>query len=734
MPEAPQLSPQLAQEVQQLARALMTATRSWTLYPPAHPTVGQSVVRLEEVVRRSVSSAVFSIGIAPDTLIIEGALADASQGGIAEAAALLHDHDLLRLTFVGDVPAEALRRLLKILSTDPNEVRRRGGPASIWGAEGHSSIVIEQVDYQKVLAREKTDAPEAARRDDIWHSIVADIGSPRAVFDERAQRRLLEIAGSPVDIGAMATAVMAPKCAPDGSPMITTQAAMVLAAFRHLTNIVGVMAPERLPEVMGNLASAATQLDARVVMQVMQTEEHAGDRLAVVHGMAAAFDDAKVAQLLATSLALDGQASDRLATIFNTIAPDEDRKRRVLSLTRNLLSETDFGRASQFERLWTSMEELLITYNEKPFMSEAYRTSLDGMGGRAERMATLDLPPELPEWVETLGQENVRKLSVALLIDLLTLERDEARATDIAADMEALAEDLLMGGAYDDGATVARALAVRGAANGLVGRDACRRSLDRLGESLAMRETAALVGDVDEPAWSAIRSVVVTIGPSTIEALRPLIAVEQETAGSRRATEVVLGFGVAAVSRLGALVGDPRWFVQRTGAELLGRIAAPEAVSLLQPLLRKSDPRVARAAVIALCNIDDPAAARAVHTVLRAATGTLRDAVIDALVADQDPRVVPMLSRILQESEPMTKDHEVVLGTIAAIGRVGGDGALPAVTAIMRRRGWLGRKKLRALKEASVATLRRIGTPASAAVLADAARTGDRMLRRIAAH
>ena len=97
--------------------------------------------------------------------------------------------------------------------------------------------------------------------------------------------------------------------------------------------------------------------------------------------MAAAFDDVKVAQLLATALALDGQASDRLATIFNTIAPDEDRKRRVLTLTRNMLSETDFGRAGQFQVLWTSMEELLVSYNDKPFVSEAYRSALDGVGG-----------------------------------------------------------------------------------------------------------------------------------------------------------------------------------------------------------------------------------------------------------------------------------------------------------------------------------------------------------------
>jgi hypothetical protein len=145
-----------------------------------------------------------------------------------------------------------------------------------------------------------------------------------------------------------------------------------------------------------------------------------------VRRLAATFDDAQVARLLATAMALDGHASDRLATIFNTIAPDEDRKRRVLGLARNLLSETDFGKSPQFKTLWASAEELLIDYNEKPFVSDMYRASLDGVTGQAERMAAVDLPPEMPEWGR-LGQDNIRSLSVTLLIDLLTLEQDETR-------------------------------------------------------------------------------------------------------------------------------------------------------------------------------------------------------------------------------------------------------------------------------------------------------------------
>ena len=735
MSQVSPLSPDLARGVLLLARALAAAVRNWTLYPPEHPTIAQSIARLADAIRETAQGSIFSLGITPDTLLVEGVAADRGQSAVAETAALLHDRDLLRITFVSDVPPDALRTLLRILTIDPAERRNRGGPAQMWAAEGHPSIALEQVDYRKVLERERADdAPEPARRDDLWRSIVLSIAAgQKTAFDERAQQRLLAIAGSPADIGDLATAVMAPKCALDGSPMVTSQAAIVLAAFRHLASIVSVMSPDRMPEVMDNLATAAAQLHPHVVMQLLQSHEGPDEPVAVVRGIAAAFDDVKVAQLLATALALDGTASDRLATIFNTIAPDEERKRRVLTLTRTLLHETDFGRRSQFDALWTSMEELLVSYNDKPFVSEAYRASLDGAGGRAERMAGGELPPELPEWIDTLGQDNVRRLSVALLIDLLTLERDAARAADIARDMEALAEDLLLSGAYEDAVAVTTALADRAGSANAIGRDACRQALDRLGESVAMRETAAVIGEVDEDGWTAIRRIVAIVGPSSIEALKPLLAVEHETDASRRAEEVIVGFGPTAVSRLASLVGDGRWFARRNAARVLGRIASPDAVPLLQPLLRTTDARVAREAIAALGMIDDPSAARAIHTVMRAATGDLRRAVVDALVADRDPRVVPMLVRIIEESQPLGKDHDVVLDTVAALGRVGSDHAVPALSSVIARRGWLRRGKLRALKERGVGALAAIGSPRATAAIEQAAKEGDRMLRKIVA-
>jgi HEAT repeat protein len=346
-------------------------------------------------------------------------------------------------------------------------------------------------------------------------------------------------------------------------------------------------------------------------------------------------------------------------------------------------------------------------------------------------MAARDLPPDLAEWLVSLGQDNIRTLSVTMLIDLFGLERDKARAAEIATDMEALAEDLLLSGAYEDTLRVTQSLVARTRKAGAIGRDASLQALDKLGESLAMRETAALLGEIDEAGWLSIRAVVDVVGVATIEALKPIVMVEEPTLGAQRAEEAILGFGQLAVLRLASLVDDERWFVQRNGARLLGRTRSPEAVPLLQPLLRRPDARVVREAVAALAGIDDPAAARAIHTVLRAATGSLRRAVIDVLVAGRDPRVVPILVHILRESQPLGKDHEIVLETAKALGTVGSDEGVTALTMLADRRAFLRRKKLRALKVQSVEALERIGGPKAEAALQQAARTGDRMLRKI---
>jgi HEAT repeat protein len=694
--------------------------------------VRSSLDRLRSALGTATGGQPLSIGVTPDQLLIEGAPVD-GEGPVTEAAAWLHQRDVLRLTFAGEVSPPALHALLTLFAEDIAVVRARGGPAQAWAERNEPSILIEQIDFARVLEDREIQHP-ARRKDDLWRHIVQAVTERQKSLDESAQRRLLEIAGDSIAIGELARDVMAPNCSADGSPMITSQAAAVVAAYRHLVGIVDVLAPDRRTEVMQNLAAATASLDPRVIMQMLSAPDDAGPGggISIRQGLAEAFDDLKVAQLLATTLAIDGQASDRLASVFDTIAPDEPRKRRVLTLTRSLLSETSFGRTNQFQTLWTSMEELLLTYNERPFVSEQYRSGLDQIGGRAEAMAAGELPEEFRSLVDSLGQDNVRRLSVILLIDLLKLERDAARAPELARDVAALCEDLLLAGDYSSALTVTRALGEQVANPAAVANQGCRLALDALVQTPAFREAAELLEEMSDEEARQFAEICEQVGPASVDALLKALDVEALTIGRQRAAAIVRRFDGRAITRLAPLVGNGRWWAQRNAAELLGDTGSPDAVPLLQPLLRGGDSRVMQAAVRALSNINDPAAARSVHTVLRAAAGEHRQAVVLALVAERDPRVVPVLVRILNESDPLGADHQVALDAIGAIGKIGGDQAIPDVTRTMERRAWLGRKRLRAIKQASLDALRAIDSPASRAAIVRAAETGDRLLKKLA--
>jgi len=112
--------------------------------------------------------------------------------------------------------------------------------------------------------------------------------------------------------------------------------------------------------------------------------------------------------------------------------------------------------------------------------------AIDGLNTRTTRLAQ-DPPAELPEWMATIEHDNVRSLSVGLLLDLLTLETDAGRASSVARDLTALAEGLLLAGADEEARAIIEALASRAHELDTPGGSACRAALDHLGASDARR-------------------------------------------------------------------------------------------------------------------------------------------------------------------------------------------------------------------------------------------------------
>lgn len=734
MAEATHVSPERARQVSALARALLAAVRSRSLYPPEHPAVTQAVERLQGAVAAAASPSGLLLGVAPDALLVSGAPLADRDGPVAEAAALLHDRDILSLSFAPEVPGDALARLLDVLTLDADERRRGGGPAAVWARTGHRAIEIEQVDYARVL--EERPVVRAARRDALWQALVRAVGERRPILDEAAQQRLLEIAADPAAIAAFASDVTAPYCTPDGAPLLATQAAAVLAAYRHLLDIVAVLDPDRLDETTRHLAAATAELDPRVVLQMFQkTGEKPSDDAAgpdVVRRVGAAFDEAGAARLLATTLALEGRASERLAAVAETLAPDPARRQRMVKLARMLLAAGEFARSSeQIAALGTAIDELMLKANEQPFVSAEYRETLDQAAGRAHTLAARDLPPELPEWMATLDHDHVRHLSVTLLADLLRLETDASRAAELVGDIRHLAEDFLLAGDYALTHRAIEPLAQVAEQPEALASEAARAALHELATSAAYRDAAGLLGEMSEAEFEQFAALSRAVGAATVATLRDLLLTETPGRSGRRASTLIVAMGPPAVPHLAPLCDHPAWFVQRHGVILLRQIGSSHAVPILQKLLKGSDARVLREAVCALCRIDDPAAARAVRGALRTTAGEARRHLIEALGSEPDPRIVPLLGRVIDESDPFGRDHEVVLDAVNAVGRAGADQAIAPLVRLLYRRRWWARRRTRRLRHAAIGALLRIGSARANQALDEAGGRGDRMLRKM---
>jgi HEAT repeat protein len=723
------LSPVASQALAVLSRSLLSAARTSSLYPADHPVVRASARALDQAIDLATGAGIGAgIAVTPATLFVRGAsavdeLPRADAHAIADTAAMLHQRGILEIGFDAAVPPEAISRLLAFLTRLGSGEAGEGQIAEAWAREGHPAIRIEAIDYRTLL-EERQASRTSAQHDDIWRAIVAALRSGRQTLDQREQQRLLELADDPDELAGLAETLMADKCTPDGSPMVGSQAAAVLSCFRHLASIASVIAPDRSREILRNLTGALLRIDPHVTMQVLSLEGDTNDAMT----LRAALDEEGLAHLIVAVVGLDGTASPRLAQMFELLMPDRGSQRRVLDRARSLAEARPGGAGRPFDAVWSSIEELLLSYNDEQFVSQEYRAVLDGTRGEHGQDA---IPPtaEMTEWLETLGEPGVRALSIVLLIDLLQLEPTGERAVVILGHMSELAEELLLSGVFDDARRMLQAIAGAGARSELSG--AVAETLERLGTGTAAQQVATAIGDLDPEAWGQLEGCYVAIGPSALALLVELLLPEQDTQASARAGAVFVALGQPAVAPLTELLDRAGSAARCRVAALLGRIGSASAVPALQALLRTQSIRVMQAAVAALAGISDPAAARAIQVALRSADGPKREALVNALVTVNDRRVVPMLVRVLAECRPLATDFHVALHTLDALGRLADPRAVPPIVQIMGLHTWFSRRRLRALKRAAVHALGRMGDAAADVALDAASRDGDRMLRGI---
>lgn len=163
----------------------------------------------------------------------------------------------------------------------------------------------------------------------------------------------------------------------------------------------------------------------------------------------------------------------------------------------------------------------------------------------------------------------------------------------------------------------------------------------------------------------------------------------------------------AGVPTLLHMLGDPRWFVARNAATLLGELQAKEAEQPLGELLHHDDERVRHAATIALMRLGTPRSMPAIEHALRDGAPEIRMQAAAALVERRGEANAASLIRALDEE----KDDEVKAAFLLALGRIASPEAVERLVVAAQPERGLFRKKVVGLRVAAVQGLAAAGTP-----------------------
>jgi HEAT repeat protein len=166
----------------------------------------------------------------------------------------------------------------------------------------------------------------------------------------------------------------------------------------------------------------------------------------------------------------------------------------------------------------------------------------------------------------------------------------------------------------------------------------------------------------------------------------------------------------AGIPALIGVLADPRWFVVRNAAELLGEMRATSAEEALTVLLQHDDDRVRRAASGALMRLGTPRSLQTIRTTLRGGVPELRIAAALALATREDVRPATPLIQALETEA----DADVRAAILRALGRVGSPDAVRRLLEACAPQRRFFRRTLTTLR---VAAVQGLGEARSAAAL-----------------
>ena len=713
-PLAP-LGPDETARLVEFARACKAAARAVLLYPAAHPAIAATLGRIVETTSGNALAQALRLTVLPDSLLQDGRAAARPDQSLAELATLLHDHLVGEITIHPGGDRDGWHSFLMLLGRTPAAVRADGGIAHVWATMAGRNIELREIDYAEVL-RERGAGNSAS-----WETIIGHCVSGGEIpLDEAAVAELLGIAG---DAERVIEIMRAVEHRTEGG--VATKAASLMRMIRGFVTTVSRSDAERVDPMLRNMASAVGELSPDLLMGLLSDDAKSGDEARVMDAIVSRMTDNTIAQFVSRNvIASGGTPTDRLAQAFQTLVRNPDDRHRLLNLAHDDAAESPLGGTEGFETVWNHVaEKLLTSYSDESFVSEVYARELSGARGRAVdvEQASDDPPERVGVWVASVDASALRSLDLLLLLDLLRLERDNARWGDLMEPVVHNLEDLLLVGDFDSAIALIGVITAATADEGVKERrQHAMIAIDILVAGPMMRHIVTHLLSIDDASFERVKTMCVSLGEVVVRPLAEALSVEERGRTRERLTAILLAFGAAGRRTIERLKTSPNAAVRRTAIHLMRQFGGVDALPDLTDLLNDSDSMIQREAVRAILNIGTEKAYRVLEEALATGSNRSRDAIMLSISMLRDERATPLFAYILRHI-----DHRrltsIYLRAIDSLGALRDPEGIEPLAEALTKGEWWAPRRTAALRGAAAGALARIGTPEAFTALEAAA-------------
>src|SRR5688500_578515 len=427
------LSPEVAVRLAEFAKACRAATRIVSMYPPTHPAIQAALARISEASKQATYHGPFTITVLPDTLLVGGRGFAKPEQSVVELATLLHQQLIIEMTLFDQLDTNAWHTFLTLLAKSPEDARAVGGVAKAWEETGNESIARKEIDYAGVL-RERAGGGESATWDRILAALQeekedqpAGSGGGGEGGGEGSMQSMMALTDDPQRLAQFAQRLQdLGKASGDDS---LQQRKSLLEMMHGLANFAAERKPEELDKVLDSMAGAAAQMTPDMLLTLItdpppQPGGSGAPRMDLARELQTRLSDDMISKFLVDNIVKDRGASNRLATAFQTLVPDAGKQQEILAAAAQQAAAM-FPDDPQFESVWTSSTEMLMSYSDANFVSDGYARELTAAQAQAMDVEKIgdDPPARIRAWLSTLNDQEIRKLDQRLLLDLLKLEK-----------------------------------------------------------------------------------------------------------------------------------------------------------------------------------------------------------------------------------------------------------------------------------------------------------------------